>query len=112
MADAGDLGGHFENRVRHLTGNHVDLIGIGHGNQHVGVIGAGLFQGMRMGGMADKSLDVEGITDPADQFRRLIDNCYVIVFKRQMTGDMIPDLSGAADDDFHNVLPSLEGCDP
>ena len=47
LADARDLGRHVEQRMRDLAGDHVDLVGVRHRDQHVGVGGARLRQHAR-----------------------------------------------------------------
>ncbi len=58
-----DLGGSAKQRVGHLTGDHVDLVGVGHRDQHVGVFAACLAQhdgvGARTGHRADIQLGVQ-----------------------------------------------------
>ena len=41
---AGNFGGCVEQRVRHLAGDHVGLVAVGHCHQHVGIVGARLTQ--------------------------------------------------------------------
>ena len=41
-ADPGNFGGGAKQRVGHLTGDHIDLVGVGHRDQHIGVFAARL----------------------------------------------------------------------
>ena len=54
--------------------------------------------------MTDEGLNVEGIVNLADQFGGLIDNRDIVVFQRQVTGDVEADLARAADNDLHDTL--------
>jgi hypothetical protein len=96
-ADAGDLGGHVEQRVGDLAGHHVDLVVEGDGDDHLGLLGAGLGQHVGVGAMADEAADVEIVADGLDQVRRGIDDRDVVVLGGQSFGDAIADLAGAAD---------------
>ena len=44
LANASNFGGNFKQAVRNLTGDHIDLIDLGDGNNHFSIIGAGLLQ--------------------------------------------------------------------
>ncbi len=92
--------GTFEQRMGDLAGHHVDLVGLGHRNDHVRVRRPGLLQDRRAGSVADQSLDVQRVGQPADQLPRLVDDGDVVGFGGQIAGDVLADLSGAADNDL------------
>ena len=58
-ANPGNLGWCFEQGVSHLTGHHVDLVAIGHGDEHVCVFGSRLAQSVGMRGATCHSADVQ-----------------------------------------------------
>ena len=101
MSHPGDFGGHVEYRVRHLAGDHVDLVRLGHRDDHVGVGATGPFQYVRVRGEADERADVEGVADLLRQRRRLLDDGDVVVAVGQIAGDVEADLPGSANDEFH-----------
>ena len=101
LTDAGDLGRHVEQRVGHLTGDHVDFVGLRHGDQHVGVLGARLLEAGGMRGVAEDRLDVEIVADLAHQLGTLVDHRHVVAGGGQIAGDVGADQTGAGDDDFH-----------
>ena len=103
LAHPGDLGRHLEKRVSHLAGDHVDLIGAGDRYDHIGVGGAGRLQHVGMGSKPFHRLDIEGIAQLPDKFRRLVDDRHVIVLRRQGMDDAGAHLAGAANDHFHGV---------
>ena len=84
-----------------LTGNHIDFIGIGNRDDHVGVFGTGSFKNIGARGMADGTLHIKGIGYPRNQFGGLINDGDVVIFHGQLAGDTGAHLSGAADDYFH-----------
>ena len=104
MTHPGDLGRHIEQAMADLAGHHVDFIGEGHGDDHVGVGGAGALQHIGVGGEPDHALDVEGVADLANQLGPLIDHGHIIAFAGEMAGDVETDLAGAANDNLHDEL--------
>jgi hypothetical protein len=50
----------------HLAGDHVDLVVERHGDDHVGLFGAGLGEHLRMGAVADEAAHVERVADRLD----------------------------------------------
>jgi hypothetical protein len=94
------LVGNVEDGVGDLAGHHVDLVDVGHRDDHVGVGGPCPLQHVRVRPVADDALDVEAVAQRLDQARGLVDDGDVIVL-RQALGNSPADLAGAADDDFH-----------
>jgi hypothetical protein len=105
-AHAGDLGRHAEQRMRYLTGDHVDLVVKRHGDQHVGAVGACLRQRVGVGAVADETAHVERVADDLDEVRRCIDDGDVVLFGGEPFGDAVADLAGAADHHPHSCPPS------
>jgi hypothetical protein len=99
-----DLGRHAEQRVRDLAGDHVDLVERGRGDQHLGVLGAGAGEDIGMRGKADDARDVERVGDVAHQVRIGVDHRDRIALVRQVPGDLVPDLTGAADNELHGRI--------
>jgi len=87
----------------HLAGDHVHLVRMGGGDQHVGVTGTGAFQNVGIAGETGNPLHVERIGRPAHQIGVAVDDGHVVVFPRQMPGDLPPDLSCPANDDLHRL---------
>ncbi len=102
-ADAGDLGGHVEQRVGHLAGDHVDLVVERHGDDHVRLLGAGLGEHLRVGAVADEAAHVERVTDRLDKLWRGVDHRNVVVLDSETFGDAVADLAGSADDNAHDT---------
>ena len=86
----------------HLAGDHVDLVVEGHGDDHVGLLGAGLGEHVGMGAVADEAAHVEGVADRLNELRRGIDHRNIVVLDRQPFGDAVADLAGSADHDPHD----------
>ena len=105
VADPRDLGRHVEDRMTNLAGHHVDLVGIGDRDHHFRIGSAGLLQHVGVGGEAHHALNVEGVGDLFHQGGGLVDHGDVGIFAGQVAGDVEPDLSGAADNDFHRLEP-------
>ena len=93
---------HAEQGVGDLAGHHVDLVGAGDGDQHVGVAGPGALEHLRMGGVADDPAHVVALVDAPRLLGRVVDHRDVDL-ARQMAGDGRADLPGAADDDPHQA---------
>jgi hypothetical protein len=104
VANPGNFGWHIKQRMRDLTGNHIDFIGLGYGDDHVDIRRPCSFQDIRMRGKSDKSLDIEGIPDPPNQVWRLIYDRYIMTFGGQLPGNMEADLTGSANNNFHRTV--------
>ena len=101
LTDPRDLQRHIEQRVGDLAGHHIDFIGEGYSDQHIGVRDAGPFQNIRKRGQPDDATHVLAFADLANQSLVLIDHRYIIVFVRQMFGDAGTDQAGATNHDLH-----------
>ncbi len=63
------LVGTLKMRVRDLAGDDVDLVVERDRDDHVGLVGAGCFQHVRMRAVADEAAHVQRVADRLDQFR-------------------------------------------
>ena len=82
-----------------------DFVVEGDGDDHVGLLGAGLGKHVGMGAVADEAAHVERIADRLDKLRRGIDHRNVVVFGRQPLGNAVADLACAANQDSHRWSP-------
>ena len=89
--------------MRHLAGDHVDLVAVGHGDEHVGIGGTGALEHVRAGGKTKHALHIERVAELLDELRPLIDHGDVILLGRELASDVEAHLPGAADDDFHGA---------
>ena len=96
-----DLGRRMEQRVGHLTGDHVGLVAVGDGDDHVGVLGAGAREHIGVCAMTLHRAQIEAILQVAQQIGVLIDHGDVVGLADQIGRDRGADLTGAQDDDLH-----------
>ena len=87
--------------MRNLTGDHVHLVGEGHGNQHVGIFGAGPRKCFRVRGETDDPLDVQAVCGGLNECRRRINDRHVVLLLGQAFGNSAADPSRTANDDLH-----------
>ena len=78
-AHTGDLVRNVEQRVGNLANHHVDLVGIGHGDDHIAVVCASRLKNIGIAGMPLDPTHVEFGLDNVDQLRVLIDHDNVVV---------------------------------
>ena len=107
VTDAGDLGRDVEQRMGNLTCHHVDLVGQRDRDDHVGLGGASLLKHIGVGSKSNHRLNVQGVADLLDQLRRLVDHGDVVVLGREVARDVGADLTRAADDDLHWMVPAV-----
>ena len=100
-ADTGNLGGGAEQGVGHLTGDHVHLVRVGYGDQHVGVFGAGLFQYRRVAAHAAHGADVEPVAELTQTLRIGVDDGDVVALVGQVFRQGAPHLTGTENNDLH-----------
>ena len=105
FANPGDLGRRVEQGVGDLAGHHVGFVAVGHGHQHVGVVGAGLAQHGRERAAALHGADVQPVTEVAQAFAVGVDHGDVVGLAGQVFCQRTADLPCAEDDDFHPVTP-------
>ena len=97
----GDLAGDVEDRMGHLAGDHVDLVRIGRGDDHVGIAGAGPLEHVGIACVARNALHIERVGGPAHEVGIVVDDGDIVAFAGQMPRDLPADLARAADDDLH-----------
>ena len=100
-ADTGDFRGGAEQGVGHLTGDHVHLVRVGYGDQHVGVFGAGLFQYRRVAAHAAHGADVEPVAELTQTLRIGVDDGDVVALVGQVFRQGTPHLTGTENNDLH-----------
>ena len=100
-AQSGDTGRQVEHRLCDLAGTQVDLVGLGHRDQQVGIFGAGLLQHRRRGGIADDGAQVVLVLHCLQQGRVGIDHRDVIGLGNEVFCDRGADLAGPENDDLH-----------
>ncbi len=103
-AQACDLARHRKDRVGHLAGDHVDLVGMGGGDDHVGVARTGAVQNVGIACETGDALHVERVCGAAHQVGVVVDDGDVVALARKVPGDLPADLTRAADDDLHDAL--------
>ena len=87
--------------MRDLAGDHVDLVGAGHRDQHVGIFAAGLTQNVGVGRGTDHRPDVETVLQFAQPLLVDIHDRDVVLFIGQMFGQRTADLTGTQNNNFH-----------
>ena len=65
-SNAGDFRRHVEQGMRHLAGDHVYLVHIGNGDDHLGIGRSCLLQHAGMGRVSDQALDVQRFADSVE----------------------------------------------
>ncbi len=101
-ADASDLRRCVKKRVGDLAGDHVGFIGIGQGDDDVGVIGAGALEHVRISCVTDDGTDVEAVLQFAKNLRPHVDNGdFVGFFAREVIRGCRTNLTCAENEDFH-----------
>ncbi len=100
-AHPGNFGGRAKQRVGHLTGDHVDFVGVGHRDQHVGVFAARLAQHDRVGACAGHRADIQLGVQLAQFCAVGIDDGDVVLLAGKVFGQRCAHLACAKNDDFH-----------
>ncbi len=59
LPDAGYFGGGLEHGIGDLTGNHIDFVTIGDGDQHIRIVRTGLFQDRWKRGLAMNRANIQ-----------------------------------------------------
>jgi hypothetical protein len=87
VAYSSDPAADVEQRVGYLACHHVDLIGSGYRNEHVGISGPGPLEYLRVGGMPYNASHIVTLVDAAGLLRRRVDHGDIDAFRCKMTGD-------------------------
>ena len=104
VAYAGDLFRHAEYRMRDLAGDHVDLVRIGHGDDHIGIFRARFVEHVGQRGAADQAADFGAFRQFLRDLRIIVDHGDVIRFARQLVRNAQAYLPGATDDYPHAAM--------
>ena len=109
VADPRDLFGHVEQRVRDLARHHVDLVGVGNGDDHLGVLGIRVLEHVGERRVADDRPRIHRVGEPLHHRPVAVDHGHVVRLIGELTSDAGADLSGTAYDDLHGPfsLPGL-----
>ena len=104
-AHARDACGQVEEGLGNAAGAQVGLVALRHGNQQVGILGAGLAQGRRAGGVARHGAQVEALLQQREPACVGVDDRDVVGLRHQAFGHRGADLAGTEDDDLHCSSP-------
>ncbi|MNN69731.1 hypothetical protein D3C81_1855420 [compost metagenome] len=91
----------MEQGVGHLAGDHVHFVAVGHRDQHVGVVGAGLAQHGGEGAAAVHGADIEAVAEVAQAVAVGVDHGDVVGLARKVFGQGAAHLASAENDDLH-----------
>ena len=105
FAHPGDFARRVEQRVGHLTGEHVGLVAAGYRNQHVGVIRAGLAQHGGERTTADHGTDIQTVAEIAQAFGVGVYHGDVVGLAGQVFRQRAANLAGTENDDLHCTTP-------
>ena len=106
LIDACDATGHA-GLTRQKTGNQIDLVRTGDGDQHVCTVDVGILKHLGAGRVATESQNIQLLLHPFDKFGGVIDDDHIVLLADQPAGNVIADLPRAKDDDAHNGFPSV-----
>src|SRR5690606_26495983 len=99
--DSGNFGGSTKKAVGYLTGDHIDLVIVGHRHQHIGVFDTRLLQHIRVGACAVDHTYVEAIAQLAQANLVHIHHGNVISFTGEVFRQAGTHLTSAENNDFH-----------
>ena len=108
VAHPRDLFRHVEQRVRDLARHHVDFVGVGNGDDHLGVLGIRLLKHVGERRVADDRPRIHRVGEPLHHRPVAVDHGHVVRFVGELTGDAGADLSGTAHDDLHGPFSLSE----
>ena len=100
-AQTGNLAIDAKDRMGNLTGHHVHLIGMGGGDDHLGITGTSPIQYVGIAGETRNPLNIQRIGGASYQLCVTINNRDVVAFSGQVTGNLPTDLPCAANNHFH-----------
>ena len=84
-----------------LAGEHVGLVTVGDGDDHLGVVGAGALEHVRVRGEAVDGANVQPLLQVGQMLGILVDNGDVVGFAGQVLGQRTAHLSRPQNDDLH-----------
>ena len=90
-----------EQGVGHLTGDHVGLVTVGDGDQHVGILSTRFAQHLGVGAVTVDHPQVKLVLQFAQAFAVGVDDGDVVVLPGQVLGQSAADLAGSQNDDLH-----------
>ena len=93
-----------EQGVGDLAGDHVGLVAVGDGDQHVGILGAGFAQHPGMGAVAIHHPQVEFVLQFAQALAIGVDDGDVVVLAGEILSQGATHLTCAQNDDFHKAI--------
>ena len=103
-AQPGDAGRQVVQGFRDAAGAQIGLVGRGDRDQQVGVVGAGLGQHVRAGGIADHGAQVQPVLHRLQAGDVGIDHSDVVRFRHQVFRHRGADLAGPENDDLHAAI--------
>jgi hypothetical protein len=84
-----------------LAGDQIGLVALGHGDDHVGIVGAGIAQHAGRCRIADHGAQVELVLQLHQAWAVVVDHRDVVFFRNQAFGHAGTDLAGPENDHFH-----------
>ena len=100
-ANTGDFARRAKQGVRHLTGDHVGLVGVGDRHQHVGIVGTGVTQYMGKRAMPEHGFYVDAILQFTQTLRVGINDGDIVFLTGEILCQRAPDLPCAKDNNLH-----------
>ena len=107
IANSGNFLGYIEQGMRHLAGDHIDLIMIGHRNDHIRIIGPGMIQSFRIRGMPDHAIGFELIIHRGDGCGVAVNHGDIVFFLGQVRRQRMPNPAASANNNAHIKIPLL-----
>jgi len=110
-AQTRDLARDGENRMGHLTGDHIHLVRMGRGDNHIGIARTGFVQNIGIACKSGDTLHIQRIGRLTHQRRIVVNDRDVVALAGQMTGNLPAHLSCTTNDDLH-ARPFTASNDP
>ncbi len=109
-AQARDLALDAEDRMGDLTGDHIDLVRIGRGDDHIRISRARTIEHIGIACEPCNTLHVQSICCAANEISIAVHDSHVIALAREVACDLPTDLPCTANNDFHDVeIPCCAG---
>ena len=112
LAHPRDLLGHVEERMGDLAGHHVDLVGVGDGDDHLGGLGARFLEHVGERRVTDDHPRVHRVGEALHDRAVVVDHGHVVGLAGELASDAGADLAGPADDDIHGPFGLSAATDP